>query len=519
MCGAGVENDEELAYALIRFSTGPVLSRLLTPTRLRLSLACRSGRRRPIALGTMREEEKAPNDTATDRIRSFCSTPSETVLSLDGLGLEQLPEDGIELLRESRACERLERLNLAHNDLSSLPEFLSVECPRLRILFCLGNRFDTIPACLSKSESLSMLSFKSCNLHGTIFGASLPPNLRWLILTDNKIEALGDDFGTRAGGVRKLMLANNRISKLPENFMAGGLASSLELLRLSNNDLAEFPNCLFQGEKLAWLALGGNPCTRTTVKTVSNLDQEARVDLGEYSLEETPSLGSGASGDVYEATRSGCGEKKFAVKMYKGSVTSDGSVLDEMNAALDLRHVPGLIPVLGFFEGTTSGSASTTFGIVMEKIPDMQALGGTPSFSSVTRDVYKAQLFDSFDDGFRIAVRIAETMKHVHDAGYTHGDLYGHNILFAATPPHGCYLTDLGAAYPCKDPRTELLEVLAYGYLLEELLSAAKPSATDAPLREAATRLMSKCVSALRSRPTFAQIVDFLNSVAGSSGC
>jgi Leucine-rich repeat (LRR) protein len=45
--------------------------------------------------------------------------------------------------------------------------------------------------------------------------AALPPQLRWLILTDNCISQLPDELGQRP--LLQLMLAGNRLAHLPES--------------------------------------------------------------------------------------------------------------------------------------------------------------------------------------------------------------------------------------------------------------------------------------------------------------
>ena len=69
--------------------------------------------------------------------------------------------------------------------LSDLPEAI-VQLRNLRILFCLGCRFRSVPVVLGSLPSLYMLSFKSNQLV-TIPPAALAPTLQWLILTDNQL--------------------------------------------------------------------------------------------------------------------------------------------------------------------------------------------------------------------------------------------------------------------------------------------------------------------------------------------
>ena len=61
--------------------------------------------------------------------------------------------------------------------------------------------------------------------------ASLPPALRWLILTDNQIERLPEALGERPR-LQKLMLAGNRLRRLPASLAQ---CQRLELVRLAAN--------------------------------------------------------------------------------------------------------------------------------------------------------------------------------------------------------------------------------------------------------------------------------------------
>jgi hypothetical protein len=452
---------------------------------------------------------------ACRRIHAFVLDDKQTALSLSGLELTAIPSSGLDELASSRGGGRLLRLDLANNALDDLPDRFVDVCPNLQILFCLSNSFETIPKCLARSTSLFMLSFKSCRLHGELDASSLPPNLAWLILTDNRLTSLSSAFGQRARHVRKLMLANNFLQELPDNMMTSGMSESLELLRLSNNRLEFVPECLFTANKLAWLGLGGNPCSAPSVQSLDELDSRVHIDLSDYRLESTPSLGTGASGDVYlAAKRESSGEFRYAVKVYKGMKSSDGNVLDEVKATLALRSVAGLIPVLGYFGPETINAMDQRFGVVMEAVMDVKVLGGTPSFSSITRDVYPADgLFSRIESVLVIGIQIARVAQQIHKRGYSHGDLYGHNILVDKDSKCKCLLTDLGAAYPYCDSRIEFVEVRAFGCLLDELIDATLESAEDLNTRAAVAELAIKCIGDIADRPRFQQIVQDLEDM------
>jgi hypothetical protein len=84
---------------------------------------------------------------------------------------------------------------------------------------------------------------------------TLPPGLRWLILTENRIEALPAAIG-RCSRLQKLALAGNRLASLPPEMAA---CTGLELLRLAANRLTALPDWLPTLPRLAWLAYAGNP--------------------------------------------------------------------------------------------------------------------------------------------------------------------------------------------------------------------------------------------------------------------
>ncbi|HCS41945.1 MAG TPA: protein kinase, partial [Pseudomonas sp.] len=128
-------------------------------------------------------------------------------------------------------------------------------------------------------------------------------------------------------------------------------------------------------------------------------------------------------------------------KLYKGEMTSDGSPLHEMNACITAGLHPNLIRIAGRIVGHPQAQA----GLVMELIdPAYRNLAGLPSLASCSRDVYANDTRFSAGVALRIASGIASAGEHLHRQGITHGDLYGHNILWNAQGD--CLLGDFGAA-------------------------------------------------------------------------
>ncbi len=409
-------------------------------------------------------------------------------------GLTEFPREIFQL------ADSLEILNLSANQLSCLPDDL-YRLPHLRILFCSDNRFSELPACLGQCAQLSMVAFKANRIEH-VSAAALPPLLRWLILTDNRIGELPDELGRRPL-LQKLMLAGNRLRQLPTTLAN---CHKLELIRIAANQLSELPQWLLTLPSLAWIAYAGNPQLDYTgevlaTDTTPNIDW-ARLQLGQR-------LGEGASGVISQAlwTQPSAPAKAVAVKVYKGSMTSDGSPLNEMNACIAAGPHPNLIRV----EGRIVDHPGNLSGLVMELIdPRFANLAALPSLDSCSRDVYRHDTRFSPDQILRMARGIASVGAHLHRLGLCHGDLYGHNILYNADGD--CLLGDFGAASfhsPTDNPQTRALqriEVRAFGILLGELLERIDGNIAQ-PLLESLQALQQRCIQPhVLARPGFEAI-------------
>jgi Leucine-rich repeat (LRR) protein len=96
--------------------------------------------------------------------------------------LTDFPEEIFEL------AETLEILDLSGNQLSELPRSLA-QLKKLKILFLSENKFTVFPEILAGCKQLDMIGFKS-NQISHISENAFPPLLRWLILTNNRLEYL-----------------------------------------------------------------------------------------------------------------------------------------------------------------------------------------------------------------------------------------------------------------------------------------------------------------------------------------
>lgn len=408
--------------------------------------------------------------------------------------------------------ETLEVLDLTGNRLCTLPDELA-GFTKLRILFCSENRFTELPAVLGRCPALTMVGFKA-NRIVTVPAKALPATLRWLILTDNQIERLPDELG-QCDALQKLMLAGNRLRELPATLAN---CRRLELLRIAANRIERFPEWLLSLPRLSWLACSGNPFSEGAEARAIRAEHVATLPWQRLALGEV--LGQGASGVIHSAAMGGdvspvgdgseaAGASQVAVKIFRGAVTSDGLPRCEMAASLAAGAHPNLIPVLGRVADHPSGVPALVMALID---PAFANLAGPPSLDSCTRDIYDAGLRLSLSDALAMAHGIASVAGHLHRAGIMHGDLYGHNILFARQPgaPAHALLGDFGAASLFDRTDRELalglerLEVRGFGCLLEELL--ARCEAHESQLA-GLHRLKTACLSGLPpERPGFARI-------------
>jgi Protein kinase domain/Leucine rich repeat len=398
-------------------------------------------------------------------------------------------------------AESLEILDLSNNRLSHLPEDFA-RLQRLKILFISQNQFEVLPAVLGQCPNLEMVGFKANRIQ-TVPGSALPPQLRWLILTDNQISQLPPELGT-CHRLQKLMLAGNQLRSLPSE-MAD--CQNLELIRLAANRLEALPPWLLQLPRLAWLAWGGNPgCLGPTMGDDQALQQIPWPELeGTDTPEHLPCLGEGASGMIYQTRYQG---REVAVKLFKGAVTSDGLPEDEMRLCLAAGSHAHLVGVVGRLVAHPQGLQ----GLVLPLLdPVFRGLGLPPSFESCTRDVFAPDCRFTLAFTTRVARGIAAAVCHLHQRGVMHGDLYAHNIL--VNPTGTPILTDFGAASGCADTalagRLEKLEVRAFGYLLEDLLDRVDFNpVSELAQWTALNQLKQSCLSPLAGdRPSFSDLV------------
>ena len=413
--------------------------------------------------------------------------------------------------------ETLEQIDLSGTGLSSLPSDFGHRLPNLKILFLSSCAFTTFPKALASCPKLEMVAFRSNGMR-RIPEHALPPRLRWLILTDNKIESLPKSIG-ECSLLQKCMLAGNRLRQLPQEMQN---CRKLALLRLSSNRLEEVPEWLLDMPELAFLSFAGNPCSTPTTSPIAT-PSLTRVAWSSLKIEHT--LGQGASGIISQAVLHDRSEDNepvdVAVKLFKGTLTSDGAPEDEMAAVIAAGQHPNIIDALGQISNHPDELRHDNRfkgGLVLELIPpEYRNLGLPPSLQSCTRDCYPKDLKLPLSNALSILEGIAAAAQHLFEQGISHGDLYAHNILyneqghallgdFGAATVHGGSLSD----------RLEKLEVLAFGHLIQDIVSVVYTSPGENSLVvDQLLVIHTLCINPdVKSRITFTETMERLRYIA-----
>ena len=358
-------------------------------------------------------------------------------------------------------ADSLEILDLSDNQLTSLPnEFAKLT--KLKIIFASNNRFVTLPEVLGQCDDLEMVGFKS-NQINQVPANSLPLKLRWLILTDNRIEVLPDSLGERPR-LKKLALAGNNLTSLPSTLAQ---SINLELVRISANSLPTCPDQLLRLPKLAWFAFSGNPFSCSNL----NIDSVPSIPASSFILHNV--LGQGASGVISRGTwtkSQSTFPDEVAVKVFKGKVTSDGYPKDELQACLKTGNHKNIVRSLA------QVNEQGYLALIMNLIPDsFSNLGLPPCFKSCTRDTFPVEFTLSIKQIDKIVRQMEDVFEHLHSNHVCHGDLYAHNTLYDENA--NIIFGDFGAAtmyHMLTNEQQELIQKIerrALHHFIDDLLS------------------------------------------------
>lgn len=389
----------------------------------------------------------------------------------------------------------LQFLDLSNNLLETLPDDFDV-FEKLEVLFISNNQLTVLPEVFSRCKSLRLIGVKS-NKIKSIPENSLPKSLQWLTLADNEIESIPESIGDCIL-LQKLILSGNKIKSVPNEIVN---CENLELIRLASNQLEQFPEVLLDLPKLTWLAYSGNPFNQIQKEIVL-----PKLDWTDFQLMEE--LGNGASGVIHKVVNSK--NEEFALKVFKGGMTSDGSPLDELYHYAKVGNHPNLVSL----KGEVTNFEEEKKAVLFDLIPNIYSnLGNSPSLVSCTRDVMSIPHDFSFSEVLHLLKSIASVSCLMHEKGVMHGDLYAHNIL--VRKDGCCYLGDFGAACSydnlLTDNRLEKIEVRAFGVLIEDVLKVSKVHVQE---EIELNSIKKKCLGGiLEERPDFKRLAQLLNQL------
>lgn len=285
--------------------------------------------------------DEEPPSALLSRLEPTCTTlASMTKISLGNQRLVALPA-------ALALCMKLEHLDIGGN--ASLRALDGVErLPSLKVLFAKGCQLGPklpVGGPLAQAASLFMLGIGDVGLV-ELDGAALPPSLGWLIAPQNAISAVRNP--ARLGGVRKLMLSHNQLDAFAAEKILEAIPG-LEMLRLACNRLETLPPATFKHPSLAWLAVGGNPCSQRAEAAAlaasahaANAATAFLRDASEVEVSDTV-LGQGSGAVVKRGTWRG---QPVAVKLWSAEIFSDGDARGEWAAGRLTGGCPDLVRTL-----------------------------------------------------------------------------------------------------------------------------------------------------------------------------
>lgn len=414
-------------------------------------------------------------------------------------GVVDIPEE-ILLFRDM-----IHILDLTGSPIREIPEWV-VWLRSLSALFVWKTALTRLPPVLSQCMRLRILSCKDGNIAWIDEDFIFPPNLEWLILTNNpKITHLPESIG-RLSHLKKLALAGTGLSELPESLKN---CKNLEFLRISACQFSSIPHWINTFSKLAWYADGGNPCSMKS--TLLQSDREIDIaDTWEWEMVHESNISR-----VSRARLRSSGQD-IAIKTFKSSITSDGYALDDIGASLTLWKHENIISTLGFVSASPDDTDRALPRLVSLYIPDTyQKLAGPPSLESCTRDIFPLEKTFTIDYIVQVLSGVLSACAYIHTIGVSHGDLYAHNIL--VNEEWHAILTDFWAAtrYEVRTMSSlyEQCDLRAFGHLMRELLDRVQRYGEADVRKSTLESLWQKYFSEeSRESATFQSIVnEFLN--------
>ena len=190
-----------------------------------------------------------------------------------------------------RNLDKIEELNLSHNNLWSLPSGVLCDLPKLReVNFSRNHLLDVSDLSLSGADGCQAILVVLDLSHNYITSLKTEdlnhaPALLMLNLNNNQISILGDSALSGLKSLQVLNLANNQLAAIPP--LLFNSSQELQKLSLQNNSLTLLPPGVFTGlNNLAALNLSKNAISSHLLSedTFSGLDSLQILDLSHNQL-------------------------------------------------------------------------------------------------------------------------------------------------------------------------------------------------------------------------------------------
>ena len=439
--------------------------------------------------------------------------------------LATLPNEILEL------GDTLEELDLSGTGLSSLPANLGPALPKLTSALFSSCNFRVFPRELASCPSLETVAFRD-NAMEELPEDALPPRLRSLVLTNNRLASLPAAIG-RCDGLQECMLAGNQLRDLPPEMAH---CKKLSLLRLSANRLSTLPRWLLALPELAFLSFASNPCC--TSPTTNGLPTpRGLADIPWRDLEIQQTLASAPSSTTSQALwhQSPHYAEDVAVTLFCGTRPTDaGLPADELAACLAAGAHESLVTLLGrIHDHPDEDTASYQGGIAAQLLP----LEYTPLASTLIPSSLEDHGRFPLPAALELLTGLASALAHLHARGIAHGSVSAAESILASRDDAHALLCGFGTAtvYGLSPSRVssssseegeggeeaglvEKIEVLAFGRVVEGLLGAVDVQEGEEGVRGLRV-LAERCVvPEVAARPGFGEVVDGLEALVGWRG-
>jgi serine/threonine protein kinase len=156
--------------------------------------------------------------------------------------------------------------------------------------------------------------------------------------------------------------------------------------------------------------------------------------------------------------------------------------------------------------------------LIMELIPArFYNLGLPPSLITCTRDTFPSDATLEVSDILKIALSMADALRHLHENNVSHGDIYAHNTM--VDKEANMLFGDFGAASNLnvltekQQKAMQAIEIRAFGCLLDDLLPLSH-HAQKTHHYDQLINIKNNCMQETSfNRPTFMTIVEQLELI------